>query len=36
MWPHPTLGDYDFNKFESKLFEVASTQTSAFLAKLLF
>lgn len=34
LWrPHATPGDYDLNKLESYLHEIASTQDTAFLAR---
>lgn len=34
LWPHPTLGDYDSNKFEPSLRVKYSLQISVFLTKL--
>lgn len=34
LWPHPTPGDYDSNKFESLLHVKYSLQISVFLTKL--
>lgn len=36
LWPHPTLGDYDSNKFESSLHVKYSLQISVFLTKLFW
>lgn len=36
MWPHPTLEDFDLNKFELPLSEVAFIKVKAFVGKLFF